>query len=283
MDADVPGSQIGIMENSKELVRQFWEEASCGEKLYLSDLSRKGFLRQAEIRYELEPFILDFAEFGKYRGKKVLEIGVGLGADHQRFAEAGAELHGIDLTRRAVDHVLHRFRIMGLSSNLAVGDAENLGFPDETFDLVYSWGVIHHSPDTGKAAREILRVLRPGGEFKVMIYHRYSFVGYMLWFRYALMKLRPFMTLDQIYARYLESPGTKAYSVEEARCLFPGAAGIDIRTILTHGDLLTSEAGQRHKGLVLSAARMIWPRYLIRRFFKDHGLCMLIRGRKGIS
>jgi SAM-dependent methyltransferase len=281
MDANVPGSQIGIMESSKELVRQFWEEASCGEKLYLSDLSREDFLRQAEIRYELEPFIPDFAEFDKYRGKKVLEIGVGLGADHQRFAEAGAELHGIDLTRRAVDHVVHRFRVMGLSSHLAVGDAENLDSPDETFDLVYSWGVIHHSPDTGKAAGEILRVLRPGGEFKVMIYHRYSFVGYMLWLRYALMKLRPFTTLDQIYGRYLESPGTKAYSVEEARNLFPGATDIGVRTVLTHGDLLTSEAGQRHKGLVLSAARAIWPRLLIRRFFEGHGLFMLIRGRKG--
>lgn len=269
------------MERSKELVRRFWEEASCGEKLYLSDLSREDFLRQAEIRYELEPFIPGFAEFGKYRGKKVLEIGVGLGADHQRFAEAGAELYGIDLTRRAINHVSHRFRIMGLSSNLAVGDAENLDFPDETFDLVYSWGVIHHSPATGKAAREILRVLRPGGEFKVMIYHRHSFVGYMLWFRYALMKLRPFVTLDQIYARYLESPGTKAFSVEEARNLFPGAAAVGVRTVLTHGDLLTSEAGQRHKGLVLTAARAIWPRFLIRRFFEGHGLFMLIRGRKG--
>jgi len=283
VDADIYGSWIDIVESSKELVQQFWEEASCGEKLYLPDRSREDFLRQTGIRYELEPFIPDFAEFDKYRGKEVLEIGVGLGADHQRFAEAGAKLHGIDLTRRAVDHVLHRFRVMGLSSDLAVGDAENLEFPDGTFDLVYSWGVIHHSPDTGRAAREILRVLRPGGEFKVMIYHRYSFVGYMLWVRYAFMKLRPFKSLDQIYARYLESPGTKAYSVAEARDLFPGAAGIDVRTVLTHGDLLTSEAGQRHKGMMLSVARAIWPRFLIRRFFKDHGLFMLIRGRKGIS
>ena len=113
-----------------------------------------------------------------------------------------------------------------------------------------------------------------------MIYHKHSFVGYMLWFRYALMKLRPFITLDRIYDRYLESPGTKAYSVEEARDLFSGTACIDIRTILTHGDLLASEAGQRHKGLLLSAARAVWPRSLIRRLFKDHGLCMMIKGKK---
>ena len=193
------------MESSKELVRQFWEEASCGEKLYLPSLSMEDFLRQAEIRYELEPFIPDFAEFGKYRGKKVLEIGVGLGADHQRFAEAGAELHGIDLTRRAVDHVLHRFRVMGLTSDLAVGDAEHLDFPDGTFDLVYSWGVIHHSPDTSKAAREILRVLRPGGVFKVLIYDRYSLFGYMIWIRYALMGLISYATLGKTNAQHPES------------------------------------------------------------------------------
>jgi len=270
------------MEHSKELVRQYWEEASCGEKLYLQDLAKEDFLRQAEIRYQLEPFIPDFAEFEKYCGRKVLEIGVDLGADHQRFAEGGADLYGIDLTRRAVDHVQHRFQIMGLSSCLAVGDAEQLDFDDESFDLVYSWGVIHHSPDTGKVAREIMRVLKPGGEFKVMMYHKYSFVGYMLWLRYALMKLRLFMPLEQVYARYLESPGTKAYSVAEARGLFPGAVGIDIRTVLTHGDLLASEAGQRHKGMLLSAARAIWPRFLIRRFFENHGLFMMIKGKKGI-
>lgn len=118
------------------------------------------------IRYELEPFILDFAEFEKYRGKKVLEIGVGLGADHQKFAEAGAELYGIDLTERAVEFVRKRFEIMGLHFHLKTGDAEHLDFPDETFDLVYSWGVIHHTPDTSKAAKEILRVLRGGANLR---------------------------------------------------------------------------------------------------------------------
>ena len=269
------------MDRAKESVRGYWEEASCGEKLYLKDLTMEEYQRQAAIRYRLEPFILDFAEFDKYRGKKVLEIGVGLGADHQKFAEAGADLYGIDLTQRAIDHVQHRFQVMGLSSNLAVGDAEKLDFSDDTFDLVYSWGVIHHSPDTAKAAKEIMRVLKPGGEFKVMVYHKYSMVGYMLWLRYALMKLKPFVTLDRIYAQYLESPGTKAYSAEEARGMFSGADCIEIRTVLTHGDLLTSDAGQRHQGMALSVARTMWPRFLIRRFFKNHGLFMLIRGRKG--
>lgn len=268
------------MNISKEAVKQFWEKAACGEEALLDEPTEGGFRRQFERRYRLEPFIAGFAEFSQYRGKKVLEIGIGLGADHQRFAEAGAELYGIDLTVRAVKLVRRRFKGLGLSSQLRVGDAENLEFPDDMFDLVYAWGVIHHSPDTRKAAQEIIRVLKPGGTFKVMIYHKYSLVGYMLWLRYALMKGRPLISLDQIYSHYLESPGTKAFSLDEARRLFEHAENIHIRTVLTHGDLLTSYAGQRHRGFSLWLARRIWPRFIIRRLFRKHGLFMLIQGNK---
>lgn len=121
----------------------------------------------------------------------MLEIRVGLGADHQRFAEAGAELWGIDLTERAVEHTYKRMSCFGLSSYLAVGDAEALDFPENTFDRIYSWGVLHHSPDTPKAVSEALRVLRPGGRGSIMIYNKWSMVGVMLWLRYALLGLRP--------------------------------------------------------------------------------------------
>jgi len=268
------------MDPSKELVRNFWEKASCGETLYLEESTRDGFLKQSRIRYQLEPYILGFAEFEKYSGKKVLEIGIGLGADHQRFAETGAELYGIDLTQRAVRYVRKRFAIAGAISHLSIGDVENLAFPDETFDLVYSWGVIHHTPDVGKAAGEILRVLKRDGEFKVMIYHKHSLVGYMLWVRYGLMKLRPQTSLSEIYGRYLESPGTKAFTTREAQELFKGASTLASRVELSHGDLLSSSAGQRHKGNLLTLARIIWPRFLLRNLFKKYGLFMLIRGKK---
>lgn len=267
----------------KDDVRAFWQRASCGEDLYLPGLGAADYRSQAEARYRLEPYILPFANFPDAREKDVLEIGVGLGADHQRFAEAGARLTGIDLTRTAIDHTARRFAQLGLSSNLAVGDAENLPFPDGSFDIVYSWGVIHHSPDTPTAAREILRVLRPGGRFAVMVYHRASFVGYMLWMRYALLKGRPQTSLDQIYASYLESPGTKAYSCDEAAALFAGAVGVTTSTVLTHGDLLEGEAGQRHKGALLSVARALWPRRIIRALFPRRGLFLMIEGRKPAS
>jgi SAM-dependent methyltransferase len=135
---------------SKRQVYEFWNRAACGEELYLAGLDRAAYERQARRRYELEPYIAEFARFEEARGLRVLEIGVGLGADHERFAEAGAELYGIDLTPRAIEHTRRRLMLFDLTSRLAVGDAEALCFPDERFDLVYSWGVLHHTPEGGR-------------------------------------------------------------------------------------------------------------------------------------
>ena len=268
------------MNKNKQQVHDFWNEASCGENLYLPGLDRDAYKAQARKRYELEPYIMKFAGFDSAKAKRVLEIGVGLGADHQGYAQSGADLYGIDLTERAVEHTQRRLATFGLSSQLAVGDAEQLDFPDEYFERVYSWGVLHHSPDTPKAVAEVRRVLKQGGVAKVMIYHKWSMVGLMLWIRYALLRLRPYISLQEIYAGYLESPGTKAYSFGEARRLFDDFSEVSIRTVLTHGDLLESGAGQRHQGTMLSIARKIWPRWFIRQFFPNAGLFMLIEARK---
>jgi SAM-dependent methyltransferase len=268
------------MEQAKKAVQDFWDRASCGEELYLRERSAEGYLEQARQRYALEPYVADFADFPSARGKRVLEIGVGLGADHQRFAEAGAELYGLDLTPRAVEHVGRRFAALGLESSLLVGDAERLGFRSGAFDTVYSWGVLHHSPDTPKAVEEVRRVLAPGGTARVMIYNKWSLLGYMLWVRYALLRLRPWLGLDRIYAQYLESPGTKAYTTAEAQRLFAGFSRVDVKIVLTHADLLESAAGARHKGAVLSFARRIWPRGLLKRYARGHGLFMLIEAVK---
>ena len=265
----------------KILVKNFWNKASCGEELYLQgDSDQEAFISHSRKRYELEPYIINFADFASTKYKKVLEIGVGLGADHQCFAEEGAQLYGLDLTERAIINTKKRMELFNLASELNIGDAENLIYDDNMFDVVYSWGVIHHSPNTPLAVNEIFRVLKPGSVAKIMIYHKYSFVGYMLWFRYGLLRCNPFLSLKEIYSNYLESPGTKAYTVNEAKKLFDNFSNVEISTVLTHGDLLSSDAGQRHKGILLNVAKAIFPRFFIKVFFPGHGLFMLIKATK---
>jgi SAM-dependent methyltransferase len=122
----------------KNLVRDFWDEAACGEKLLLPSFDLQGFSVQSSERYRLEPYIIPFADFKGSKGLDVLEIGLGLGADHEQFARAGANLYGVDLTPRAVDITSRRLAIQGLISDVRVGDAEKLPFADGAFDLVYS-------------------------------------------------------------------------------------------------------------------------------------------------
>lgn len=262
-------------------VRDFWDEASCGEALLLSEETDAGYAAQSAERYRLEPYIPAFANWAAMREKKVLEIGVGLGSDHEQFARAGADLTGIDLTPRAVEHTRRRLAIAGLSSELQVGNAEALPFADASFAHVYSWGVLHHSPDTPKAIAEAMRVLRRGGTFAIMIYNKWSLFGLMLWARYGLARGRPLTSLASIYARYLESPGTKAYTPSEALTMVaPFASKVESRAELTHGDLLSSGAGQRHEGRLLDVARKVWPRGLLKRVAAGNGLFLLISGQR---
>ena len=269
---------------SKDAVQAFWDEASCGETAYAIGRDQAAqFAAQADARYRLEPYLKGFARFADGHGKDVLEVGVGMGADHLEWARSRPRsLTGVDLTGRAVAFTEARLAAAGLQSLLDVADAENLPFPDASFDIAYSWGVIHHSPDTPKAFSEMARVLRPGGVARVMIYHTWSLTGLMLWARFALARGRPFTSLRGIYDRYLESPGTKAYTVAEAKalCTQAGFRTSSVHIQLNHGDLLEGTVGQRHPGAALELARMVWPRALLRRFARGLGLYLLIEAQR---
>jgi len=267
--------------DAKQSVMEFWDRASCGEVYATGQSEIEYYERHAQRRFDLEPYIRDFARFGDGQGKDVLEIGVGMGGDHVEWAKSKPRsLSGIDLTPRSAEHTRKRLSLYGLASEVRVGDAEALPYRDCSFDLVYSYGVLHHSPNTPTAIKEVYRVLRSGGIARIMIYHKYALTGYMLWCRYALLTGRMYLSLEDIYHHYLESPGTKAYSLEETRGMFRDFSALDLSTQLSFGDLLQGAVGQRHDGLLLKAARTIWPRGAIRHVFKNHGLLLLISARK---
>lgn len=265
----------------KHEVRDFWNKSSCGEVYAEGHSDLEYYDTHSKKRFELEPYIREFARFQDGRESDVLEIGVGMGGDHVEWAKCHPRsLSGIDLTPRAVEHTKKRLATYGLESDVRLADAEALPYADQSFDLVYSWGVLHHSPDTCKAFQEVFRVLRPRGTARIMIYHKYSLTGYMLWCRYALLKGRLHLGLEDIYSEYLKSPGTKAFSIDEAKKMLSRFASTRIETQLSFGDLLMGAVGQRHDGMLLQIAKNIWPRNVIRKHLKNHGLLMLIVAQK---
>jgi ubiquinone/menaquinone biosynthesis C-methylase UbiE len=261
--------------------RQVMGLDGCGEVYAVgSDLVGR-LAQQARTRYELEPYIAKFARFAEGQNREVLEIGVGMGADHLEWAKASPKrLIGLDLTSRAVEYTKKRIEINGYRPRVFVGDAEYLPFPDGSFDLVYSYGCLHHTEDTYRAVSEVYRVLRKGGICRIMIYHSTSPVGWLLWLRYALLRGRVLMTLKEVYATYLESPGTKAFSRSEARLLFRTFSHAEMRVKLAFGDLLLGEVGQRHKSVGLSVLKRFWPRWALRRLDNVVGLGLLIEAVK---
>jgi len=116
-----------------------------------------------------------------------------------------------------------------------------------------------------------------------MIYQHRSLVGAMLWLRYALVEGRPWRPLREIYARYLESPGTKAYTPAQARALFAAFSAIEVRAELSPGDLLLGVVGQRHRGVLLDAARLLYPRRLVKRLLRGFGLHLMIEAARPAS
>src|ERR1041385_186520 len=123
---------------------------------------------------EYAPWMQRVMGFDRFRGARLLEIGCGMGTDLLQFARGGARCTGIDLTTRSVEITRHRFALYAARGVFMIADGEPLPFASESFDVVYSNGVLHHTPDTLGAIREVHRVLRPGGVAKVMLYHRNS-------------------------------------------------------------------------------------------------------------
>lgn len=247
-------------------VRRYWDRAACGTYDYivgsLPELSREWFAKVERHRYAVEPCIPACAQFETHRGKTVLEVGVGAGTDHVQWARAGAVCYGVDLTQRAIDTTQAHLALHELSSILQRIDAETLPFPDATFDVVYSWGVIHHSAHPEHIIHEIRRVLKPNGTFIGMVYARHSLVAFKLWIKHALLKGRPWTSWAELVAEHMESPGTKAYTVPETKQLWSEFSSCDTMQILTPYDCS-------------------WFPLWVRRFFPDRwGWFIVVRARK---
>lgn len=206
----------------KQQVREYWNSHPCGTQFTERPWGDKAFFEEVErFRYEQQPFMRSLMEFENFRGKKLLEIGCGLGTDLLQFARGGAIVTGVDLTQASIDLVKRCFEIYELPVETRVADAERLPFADGTFDAVYSFGVLHHTPDTPQSIREAYRVLKPGGRAIIMLYHRRSL---HVWLGMVLqwMNARGSRTAEDWVRRYDgdDNPLGKAYSKQEIREMF---------------------------------------------------------------
>jgi ubiquinone/menaquinone biosynthesis C-methylase UbiE len=162
-------------------VKGFWNANPCQSALsreanrrrYFEDISRKRFQGR-------EWHVPAVAQFTGFAGKNVLEVGCGIGTDGFEFARNKARYVGVDLTPKSIEIAKERFELFGVPGRFEVANAEEgLPFPDSSFDHVYSFGVIHHSPEPQRIVREIYRVLKPGGTLTVMLYNRSSINYYV--------------------------------------------------------------------------------------------------------
>lgn len=221
-------------------VRQYWEEQPCGTgdevTRNANAHSKEWFEKIEEHRYRFEPYIHAVAQFTRYRGKRVLEVGVGAGTDHLQWARAAAECFGVDLTDAAIAITRRHLECYGLTSTLERVDAEALPFGDGRFDVVYSWGVIHHSEHPEAIVSEVHRVLGPGGVFIGMVYARHCPAVLKLWAKHALLRGRPWRTFTDVVWHHMESIGTKAYTNAEVRALLSQFRAVELLRCITPYD-----------------------------------------------
>src|SRR5918911_1556855 len=212
--------------------REQWGQDPCGAEYDREHAlgTREFFDAIERYRYsEYAPWMPRLMGFEKFPDARLLEIGCGMGTDLLQFSRGGARCSGIDLTPRSIEITRHRFRLYGADGAFMISDGEHLPFRDESFDVVYSNGVLHHTPDTEGAIREVYRVLKPGGTAKVMLYHRNS-LNY--WIEIVVRRglfgaefLRG-RSAEEIMSRVIEisnhgaRPLVKVYSRKEARTLF---------------------------------------------------------------
>ena len=157
-------------------VQDFWKTEACGTH-FIEDFESEVefFEKYREYRYKTEWHIPLVVPFEDGKDKKVLEIGCGNGVDGVMWAKAGANYTGVDLTDTAVEATKTHFEILGLKGQFQQENAQNLSFEDKSFGVVYSHGVLHHTPEPQKAFDEVFRVLEPGGRMVLMLYHKNSF------------------------------------------------------------------------------------------------------------
>ncbi len=221
-----------------------WTADPCGSSVADGEPgSRTYFEHLLEARHDYAPWMRDALGYDDTSGLAVLDVGCGQGIDLYHYATAGARATGIDLTPRHCELARLHLDVMGLEAEVVNGDAELLPFADATFDRVSSNGVLHHTPDMPAALREVHRVLRPGGEARIIVYNRRSLhywinqVVYQGIIRRGLLEEK---SMEGVLSRGVEyssigaRPLVRVYSPREMRLLMEEAGFATFSSSVRH-------------------------------------------------
>ncbi len=274
----------------QKVITNYWEEEVCGTRFSNQKNLRKYFKEIAYKRYSAEPYIKEFA-FGDsklYKNKRLLEIGVGAGTDFVGFLKRDAICYGIDATESSIQETKNNIQSTLKNKNyklefLGKENAEKLPFKDNTFDMIYSHGVLHHAKNTMLCISEANRVLKPGGVFKIMVYSNFSATGLMLWLLYGMSKFRPFLSQENLLFNYLESPATKSYSKKELLKILEGFGfeKIVLKKFASSGDLLLMPKSRKYKKNILyNFIQNIYPRLIVKNLESILGLSITVTANK---
>jgi 2-polyprenyl-3-methyl-5-hydroxy-6-metoxy-1,4-benzoquinol methylase len=214
-------------EVSVEHVREYWNNRPCNIRYSPSEIGTRQYFDEVEARkYFVEPHILPFAQFERWKGKRVLEIGCGIGTDTINFARAGASVTAVDLSEESLALAQKRADVFGLKDiRFYRANAEELSstVPIELFDLVYSFGVIHHTPHPERAVEQIRQYMDANSMLKIMVYNRLSWKVFWILVKYGK---GAFWRLDKLIAENSEaqfgSPVTYTYNKESIKKLLSG-------------------------------------------------------------
>jgi SAM-dependent methyltransferase len=216
-----------------EKIKQYWDSRPCNIKHSPKPIGTKEYFDEVEQRkYFVEPHIPGFAQFERWRGKKVLEIGCGIGTDAVNFARAGADYTCVELSEKSLELCKKRFEIYGLKGRFYLGSSEELSkfLPQEKYDLIYSFGVIHHTPNPERAIEEIKKYCNSDTEVRLMLYSKWSWKVFWIILKYGKGM---FWKAGELIPKYSEaqigSPVTHVYSFNDVRKLLHGFEILEMR------------------------------------------------------
>ena len=238
-----------------EAIREYWNEHIHDLEIAKHPIGTKEFFAELHAyRFDKLHYLPRVVDFSAYRGKRLLEVGCGVGLDLVAFAQHGGVVTGIDLSEQAIELAKKNFAFSGVQGDLRVMNGENIAFDDHSFDAVYAHGVLQYTADATRMVAEIYRVLKPGGEAILMVYNKYSWLNLL-------------SVLFGVGLEHADAPVLNKYSAQQFRDLLSRFSQVDI--VFERFPVQSRLHGGGVKGLVFNTMFVplfnIVPRVVVRK------------------